>query len=83
MGKPQYIFRHISRRKSRSILFHCLYNPDTLRIRAMSAFHFDDGVAKECDYSHFTDEELNYTLAWLELLLETRLIEEEGNKGEK
>lgn len=49
----------------------------------MSAFHFDDGVAQECDYSQFTDEELNYTLAWLELMLETKLIEEEDNKGEK
>ena len=76
MTKPQYIFRHISKRKSRTILFHCLYNPKTLRIIGMSAFDFDDDVAKECDYSKFTDEELNYTLAWLELMLETKLWEE-------
>ena len=77
MAKPQYIFRHISKRKSRTILFHCLYNPKTLRIIAMSAFNFDSGVGEECDYSKFTDEELNYTLALLELMLETKLWEEQ------
>lgn len=43
----------------------------------MSAFNFDNGVAQECDYSLFTDEELNYTLAWLELMLETKAWEED------
>ena len=80
MGNPKYIFRYISRKKSRTILFHCLYNPKTLRITAMSAFNFDGGVAEECDYSKFTDEELNYTLAWLELMLETKAWEENSQE---
>lgn len=83
MAKPQYIFRHISKRKSRTILFHCLYDPKTLRIIAMSAFNFDSGVANECDYSLFTDEELNYTLAWLELMLETKSWEEDKQEDKE
>jgi len=50
---------------------------------AMSAFNFDSGVAEECDYTKFTDEELNYTLAWLELLLETKSIEEEDKNSQE
>ena len=80
MAKPKHIFRYINKRKSRTILFHCLYNPNTLRITAMSAFNFDSGVAQECDYSLFTDEELNYTLAWLELMLETKGWEENSQE---
>jgi hypothetical protein len=46
----------------------------------MSAFNFDSGVAEECDYTKFTDEELNYTLAWLELMLETKGWEENSQE---
>jgi hypothetical protein len=49
----------------------------------MSAFNFDSGVAQECDYSLFTDEELNYTLAWLELMLETKAWEEEDKNSQE
>lgn len=49
----------------------------------MSAFNFDGGVAQECDYSLFTDEELNYTLAWLELVLETKSWEEEDKNSQE
>lgn len=83
MSKPTHIFRYISKKKSRTVLFHCLYNPKTLRITAMSAFNFDSGVAEECDYSLFTDEELNYTLAWLELMLETKAWEEEDKNSQE
>ena len=83
MAKPTHIFRYINKRKSRTVLFHCLYNPKTLRITAMSAFNFDAGVAEECDYSLFTDEELNYTLAWLELMLETKAWEEEDKNSQE
>lgn len=64
-----HYFRYLSTIKERTVLFNTIYDPDTLKITHLAAFHFDEGKAKEVDYSILSDDELALTISWLELLL--------------
>jgi hypothetical protein len=64
-----HYFRYISTIKEKAVLFNTVYDPKSFKITHLAAFHFDSGVAKEVDYSILSDEELELTISWLELML--------------